>query len=270
MKQQTRPVNFNFQGQEFTIGSGNFTIMAGPCSIESREHFLETAQGVKKAGATLLRGGIYKMRTNPDSFQGLGPTAFSFVPEVKRAVGLPFISEVTDVRQLSDMVNFVEMFQVGSRNMYNYELLRELGHLRKPVLLKRAFAATVDEWIKAADYIAKGGNEDILLCERGIRTFEPTTRNTLDLNSVAYLKSHSSFPVIVDPSHGTGRPELIEPLSLAAVAVGADGIIIEVHPRPSEALSDAFQAIDFGQFSQLVDHVGKVAHALGRKLETFQ
>lgn len=267
----TRPISIHFDGPNkrttTTIGSGTFAVIAGPCSIESRDHLLETAQSVKNSGACMLRGGIFKMRTSRDSFQGLGVSALSFVKDVKSSVGLPFVTEVTDPRQLSDLVETVEMFQVGSRNMYNYELLKELGTLKKPVLLKRAFAATVDEWIKAADYIVKGGNDDVILCERGIRTFEPTTRNTLDLNSVAYLKAHTSFPVIVDPSHGTGRPELIEPLSLAAAAVGADGIIIETHPRPKEALSDAFQAIDFDHFARIVNRVEKVAHALGRGLE---
>ncbi|RYZ68201.1 MAG: 3-deoxy-7-phosphoheptulonate synthase, partial [Proteobacteria bacterium] len=227
----------------------------------------ETATGVKNAGATILRGGVYKMRTSPDAFQGLGSNALSFVDEVTRNLGMPIVSEVTDPRQVADFAQAVDMFQVGSRNMYNYELLRELGQFKKPVLLKRAFAATVDEWIKAADYVIKGGNDNVILCERGIRTFEPTTRNTLDLNSVAYLKAHTSFPVVVDPSHGTGRPELILPMSLAGVAAGADGLIIEVHPRPSEALSDAHQAITFEQFRTIVEQVTKVANALGRQVE---
>lgn len=265
---KTRPVAVEFQGKRIVFGANRFSVIAGPCSIESREHLLETAQGVKAAGATVLRGGIFKMRTSRDSFQGLGDSAFGFVQEIKKEVGLPLVSEITDPRQLSDMVDSVEMFQVGSRNMYNYELLKELGSLQKPVLLKRAFAATVEEWIKAADYIVKGGNENVILCERGIRTFEPTTRNTLDLNSVAYLKAHSPFPVIVDPSHGTGRPELIMPMALAAIGAGADGLIIEVHPRPKEALSDAFQAIDFAHFAEIVHQVGKVVHALGREMET--
>jgi 3-deoxy-7-phosphoheptulonate synthase len=269
---RTQPVAMTFTSsvgdKQYVFGSGRFTVMAGPCSIESREHFLETARGVKQAGAAFLRGGIYKMRTSAESFQGLGPSAFGFIKEVKKEVAMPLVSEVTDPRHVADVADVVEMFQVGSRNMYNYELLRELGQLRKPVLLKRAFAATVDEWIKAADYVIKGGNDKVILCERGIRTFEPTTRNTLDLNSVAYLKAHTSFPVIVDPSHGTGRPELIGPMSLAAVGAGADGLIIEVHPRPKEALSDAHQALNFEQFATIVDNVGKVARALGREMET--
>lgn len=276
-KNTTRPVTRSVQmtftdskgvARTHVIGSGNLTIMAGPCSIESKEHLLEVGTEVKKAGATFLRGGIYKMRTSPDAFQGLGLNALSFIKDVKRDLGMPIVSEITDPRQLGDFVEAVDMFQVGSRNMYNYELLKELGQTQTPVLLKRAFAATVDEWIKAADYVIKGGNENVLLCERGIRTFEPTTRNTLDLNSVAYLKAHTSFPVVVDPSHGTGRPELILPMSLAGVAAGADAIIVEVHPRPKEALSDGHQALTYPQFQTIVEQVTKVANALGRQVET--
>lgn len=263
---KTQTVRIKFKDQEVPLGTGAVVLIAGPCAVESREILLETARGVKAGGACLLRGGIYKMRTQPDSFQGLGPSAFSFIDDVKNEVEMPLVSEITDPRQISDLMTIVDMFQVGSRNMYNYELLKELGSLRKPVLLKRAFAATVDEWIKAADYLIKGGNDQVVLCERGIRTFEPTTRNTLDLNSVAYLKAHSSYPVVVDPSHGTGRPELIGPMSLAAVAAGCDGIIIEVHPRPKEALSDAHQALDFAQFENISTQISKVAKALGRDM----
>ena len=269
MQRKTHQVKLSFGGRTHIFGDGRLAIIAGPCSIESRDHLRETANAVKAAGASILRGGIYKMRTSRDSFQGLGSDAFGFINEVKRETGLPLVSEVTDPRQISDIESTIEMFQVGSRNMYNYELLKELGALRKPVLLKRAFAATVDEWIKAADYVIKGGNDNVILCERGIRTFEPTTRNTLDLNSVAYLKAHTSFPVIVDPSHGTGRPELIGPMSLAAIGAGADGLIIEVHPRPSEALSDAHQALNVAQFEAIVVNSTKVANALGREVGTL-
>jgi 3-deoxy-7-phosphoheptulonate synthase len=251
------------------FGDGRLTLIAGPCSIESRAHFLETAEGVKAAGATFLRGGVYKMRTSPDSFQGVGPAGFAYVNDVKKQVGMPLVSEITDPRQIGDLLGVVDMFQVGSRNMYNYELLRELGQHRKPVLLKRGFSATVDEWLKAADYILKGGNDDVLLCERGIRSFDSKTRNTLDLGTVAWLKAHTQFPVVVDPSHGTGRPELILPMSLAAVGAGADALIIEVHPRPSEALSDADQALNFEQFAAVTRDVRKVATALGRKMESL-
>jgi 3-deoxy-7-phosphoheptulonate synthase len=263
---KTHVVRVPFLGGEIAFGTGAVALIAGPCAIESREVLDVAARGVKAAGACFLRGGIYKMRTSRNSFQGLGESALDFVNETKRATAMPLVSEITDPRQIDDLIGNVEMFQVGSRNMYNYELLKELGNLRKPVLLKRAFAATVDEWLKAADYIVKGGNDGVLLCERGIRTFETTTRNTLDLNSVAYLKAYSSFPVIVDPSHGTGRPELIRPMSLAAVAAGADGLIIEVHPRPIEALSDAHQALSFAQFQEIADGVRRIAAALGRGL----
>jgi 3-deoxy-7-phosphoheptulonate synthase len=272
----TRQVRVEFQAgtdaskrKSLVFGDGGIVLIAGPCSIESREHLRETAIGVKAVGASFLRGGIYKMRTSPDSFQGMGNSAFTFVNAVKHEIGMPLVSEVTDPRQVADFESVVEMFQVGSRNMYNYELLKELGATRKPVLLKRAFAATVDEWIKAADYVIKGGNDRVILCERGIRTFEPTTRNTLDLNSVAYLKAHTSFPVVVDPSHGTGRPELVGPMSLAAIGAGADGLIIEVHPRPSEALSDKDQALDFAQFAKISEQVSLVGKALGRTVVTL-
>jgi 3-deoxy-7-phosphoheptulonate synthase len=268
----TLPVTLKFKShgidRTILIGGSKFQVIAGPCSIESRELFLETALSVKASGACCLRGGIFKMRTQSSSFQGLGPSSYSFINEVKQQVGLPFVSEITDPRQVNDLAEVVDMFQVGSRNMYNYELLKELGELDKPVLLKRAFAATLDEWIKAAEYVTNGrGSAGVILCERGIRTFETTTRNTLDLNSVAYLKAHTNFPVIVDPSHGTGRPELIKPMALAAVGAGADGVIIETHPRPKEALSDAHQAIDLAHFADIVKSLGRVCNAIDRELE---
>lgn len=262
----TRAVRLEWAGNQVSFGDGGVAVIAGPCAIESRDIFEQTARAVKAAGACCLRGGIFKMRTSPDSFQGLGESALKFVGDITHDIGLPLASEITDPRQLEELVDRVDIFQVGSRNMYNYELLKELGALRKPVLLKRAFAATVDEWLKAADYVLKGGNDKVILCERGIRTFESTSRNTLDLNSVAYLKAHSAFPVIVDPSHGTGRPELIGPMSLAAIAAGADGLIIETHPRPLQALSDAHQALSLEQFADLMSQVQRVSAALDRQL----
>lgn len=252
--------------QKISFGGNEIPVIAGPCSIENAEHLLETAKAVKASGATLLRGGIFKMRTSDKSFQGLGTGAYSFINDVKAQVGMPLVSEVVDPRQISDMHDFVDMFQVGSRNMYNYSLLKELGATKKPVMLKRGFSATVEEWLKAADYVLNGGNENVILCERGIRTFETTTRNSLDLNSVAYIKAHSQLPIIVDPSHGTGRPELIKPMSLAAIAAGADGLIIEVHPRPNEALSDGHQALTFPMFDEVVRAADLVAKAVGRRL----
>lgn len=266
MNLSTKTVTVKFgTNRELRFGGNEFAVLAGPCAVESRDQFMTAAQGVKKSGANMLRGGIHKMRTNPESFQGVGNGAFSFINEVKQTVGLPFVSEVTDPRQIGDMLSVVDMFQVGSRNMYNYSLLKELGRTKTPVLLKRGFSATVEEWLLAADYIVKGGNENVVLCERGVRTFETTTRNTLDLNSVAYVKRNSPFPVIVDPSHGTGRPELIKPLSLAAAALGADGLMIEVHPNPKESLSDAFQALSFDQFTDIMVDVEKVLTVLGQK-----
>lgn len=255
---------------DLVIGGPGVVMIAGPCSIESEGHLRETAFAVKQSGATLLRGGVFKMRTNPDSFQGIGTPAFEFLNRVKADVQLPMVCEITDPRQIELMLESVDMFQVGSRNMYNYELLKELGRLNRPVMLKRAFAATIDEWIHAAEYVVKGGNDQVVLCERGIRTFETATRNTLDLNAVAWIKAHTDFAVVVDPSHGTGRRELVMPMALAGIAAGADGLICEVHPVPDKALSDSFQALSFENFAELCERVGVLADALGRPLITAQ
>ena len=235
----------------FTVGSSTFTIIAGPCSIESEEQFIPTARSVLNHGASIIRGGIYKMRTQPDSFQGLRDEAIPLVQKMKQETGAPFISEISDPRQIEKLLLVVDCFQVGSRNMYNYELLKELGKQDRPVLLKRSFSALVEEWVKAAEYIVVNGNENVILCERGIRCFEGPMRNTLDLSAVAYVKKHFPYPVIVDPSHGTGRQEIIAPMSKAAVACGADGLIVEVHPHPQEALSDGFQSLTPEAFKDL-------------------
>ncbi len=254
------------KSSEVVIGGPEIVIMAGPCSIESESHLRETAIAVKQSGASVLRGGIFKMRTSPESFQGLGAPAFDFLSKVKHDAQLPMISEITDPRQIELMLESVDMFQVGSRNMYNYELLKELGRIHRPIMLKRAFAATIDEWIHAAEYVVKGGNNQVVLCERGIRTFETATRNTLDLNAVAWIKAHTDFPVVVDPSHGTGRRELVLPMALAGIAAGADGLICEVHPVPDKALSDSFQALSFDSFEELCSGVRAVARAIGRSV----
>jgi 3-deoxy-7-phosphoheptulonate synthase len=253
-----------------TIGGPDFTVIAGPCSIESKSQFLETAQAVKAAGAVLLRGGIWKLRTSAHTFQGLGGDAFGFIKEVLQETNMKLVSEVTDARQIEMVDDYVEMYQVGSRNMHNYALLKELGQTRKPVMLKRGFAAFVDEWIKAAEYIAIGGNDQVVLCERGIRTFETSTRNTLDLNSVLYVKEKTQFPVIVDPSHAVGMREFVPQLALAAAAAGADGIIVEVHPRPAEALSDGRQALTVPDFQQLMQKIEKVLTALDHPLNKLE
>lgn len=259
----TRPVRVN---AETTIGGRPFVVVAGPCSVESERQFSDVASFVKQEGAGLLRGGIFKLRTNPRSFQGLGAEGFDIVARVKAELKMPFVSEVTDARQIEEMSELVDVFQVGTRNMYNYALLKELGRQQKPVLLKRGFSALIEEWLLAADYIVREGNENVILCERGIRTFERATRNTLDLSAVAYVKQHSPYPVLVDPSHGTGRSDLVGPMSLAAAASGADGLLLEVHPEPSQALSDGHQALNFAAFAELMGQLEKVLKVFNRPL----
>ncbi len=234
------------------VGKSTFTVIAGPCSIESEQQFLPTAQYVLNHGASVVRGGIYKMRTQSHSFQGLGDTAIALVERMKKETKAPFIAEITDPRQMETLSPVVDCFQVGSRNMYNYELLKELGKQSKPVLLKRGFSALIKEWVEAAEYLMAGGNNKVILCERGVRCFESPMRNILDLSAVAYLKEHFQFPVMVDPSHGTGRPEIIPAMSKAAVACGADGLMVEIHPHPEKALSDGFQALTPEKFRKLM------------------
>ena len=250
------------------IGGPKFTVIAGPCSIESEDQFRQTSIAVKKSGASLLRGGIWKMRTSPKSFQGLGSSSFEFIQKVKNEIGLGLISEITDVRQIEEIAPFVDAYQVGARNMHNYSLLQELGRQPKPVVLKRNFSAYIDEWLKAADYITQGGNKNVVLCERGIRTFETATRNTLDLNAVVYAKKNTSYPVIVDPSHGVGISSLVPPLCYAAAAAGADGLIIEVHPDPKQALSDGDQALTLDVFDSTMQQLNKLLKAFDRELNT--
>lgn len=248
------------------IGGKNFVVIAGPCSIENYDQFFETASGVKSAGANLLRGGIWKMRTSAKSFQGLGHDAFEMIKDVCQKTGMKLVSEVTDAKQIEMIDDLVEMYQVGSRNMHNYSLLKELGQQKKPVLLKRGFAALIDEWIKSAEYIMHGGNNNIILCERGIRTFETATRNTLDLNAVVYAKKNTHLPVVVDPSHAVGIRALVPDLAIASAAAGADGLIIEVHPRPAEALSDGMQALTLGDFNTMMTKLERVLDAIDRPL----
>jgi 3-deoxy-7-phosphoheptulonate synthase len=249
------------------VGSSTFTVIAGPCSIESEQQLHQTAQWVVDQGAAIVRGGIYKMRTQPDAFQGLGEQAIHWVKSLKNKISAPFVAEITDPRQIDQLLPVVDCFQVGSRNMYNYELLKELSLYKTPVLLKRGFSALIKEWLKAADYLVSGGNDQVVLCERGIRSFEGPMRNTLDLAGVAYVKAHSSFPVIVDPSHGTGRPELITPMVKAAIACGADGVMVEVHPEPAKALSDGFQALNFDGFSSMMDQMTPYLNLVDKKLK---
>lgn len=248
-----------------TIGPGTLTIMAGPCAIESKEQLMETAFAVKKAGATFLRGGAYKPRTSPYSFQGLEEEGLKYMKEAREATGLNVICEVTSKQAIEAAVKYVDMLQIGARNMQNFELLKEAGKSGLPVLLKRGLSATIDEWLNAAEYIISEGNPNIVLCERGIRTYETATRNTLDISAVPVIRSRSHLPVIVDPSHATGVRAYVAPLAKCAVAVGADGLMIEVHPCPACALSDGPQSLTFEAFDKLTAELKPYADLAGRK-----
>lgn len=248
------------------IGPGNVTVMAGPCAIESRDQLMETAAAVKKAGASFLRGGAYKPRTSPYSFQGLEEEGLTYMKEAREATGLNVICEVTSAHAIEAAVKYVDMLQIGARNMQNFELLKEAGKSGVPVLLKRGLSATIDEWLNAAEYIISEGNPNIVLCERGIHTYETSTRNTLDISAVPVIRAKSHLPVIVDPSHATGVRAYVEPLAKAAVAVGADGLMIEVHPCPSCALSDGPQSLTFDQFETLMNDLRPFAGLVGRSM----
>jgi 3-deoxy-7-phosphoheptulonate synthase len=241
------------------VGGGDVVIIAGPCSVESREQLLETARSVKASGATMLRGGAYKPRTSPYDFQGLGVEALRFLKEASDETGLPIVTEVMSEADVEVVAEYADMLQVGARNMQNFSLLRKLATVPKPILLKRGPSATVKEWLLAAEYLLAGGNHDVVLCERGIKTFETATRNTLDLAAVALVKELSHLPVLADPSHGTGLRSLVGPMSKAAIAVGADGLIIEVHPCPERALSDGPQSLDLPGFESLMKELGREA-----------
>lgn len=232
------------------IGGGHFAICAGPCSIETEEQMIGVAQGVKEAGATLLRGGAFKPRTSPYAFQGLGSDGIKLLIKAKKASGLPVVTEIMEIKEL-EFFDEVDMIQVGARNMQNFQLLKELGHINKPILLKRGLANTIDELLMSAEYIMSGGNENIVLCERGIRTFETSTRNTLDISAIPVLKKKTHLPIMIDPSHASGIAELVKPLSLAATAAGADGLMIEVHNDPQHALCDGAQSLTPEKFADV-------------------
>lgn len=260
------PHNTKVQVGNIVFGGESVQIIAGPCAVESYEQLYETAVSVKKAGAAMLRGGTYKPRTSPYSFQGLEKEGLEILQAVGKSIGLPVVSEVTDPRMVGVVAQYADMLQIGARNMQNFSLLKEVAAINKPVLLKRGNSATIEEWLMAAEYIAVGGNLQIVLCERGIRTFEPSTRNTLDLNAVPVVKQLCHLPVIVDPSHGTGHWKLVGPMAKAALAAGADGLIIEVHPHPDEALSDGAQSLTPINFSQLMIELKALADVLGRNM----
>lgn len=248
------------------IGGSQIVVIAGPCAVESREQLFETASSVKGGGSRILRGGAFKPRSSPYKFQGMGEEGLKLLSEVRNETGLPFVTEVMDTRQVGLVAEFADMIQIGSRNMQNYPLLKEAGMCGKPILLKRGMMATIEEFLLAAEYILHHGNDQVILCERGIRTFETSTRNTLDLSAVPMLKSLTHLPVFIDPSHGTGLRWMVPAMAKAAVAVGADGLIIEVHNNPDEALCDGFQSLDLPEFNQLMIELEKVAQAVNRSI----
>ena len=244
------------------IGGGSMVVMAGPCAVESREQLLESAEIVKGAGGQFLRGGAFKPRTSPYSFQGLEQEGLEYLVQAREATGLKIVTEVTNVNSVDIVAEYADMLQIGARNMQNFELLRAVGKSGKPALLKRGISATIDEWLHAAEYIYNEGNQNVVLCERGIRTYEEYTRNTLDLSAIPAIKHLSHLPIIVDPSHGTGKWRMVRPMSLAAVAAGADGLMIEVHPNPQMALSDGPQSLNPENFTSLLAEVKALAEFL--------
>ncbi|HOA90858.1 MAG: 3-deoxy-7-phosphoheptulonate synthase [Bacillota bacterium] len=244
------------------FGGGHFSIIAGPCAVESREQLLKAAEAVKKAGASLVRGGAFKPRTSPYSFQGLEEEGLKILKEASEVTGLGVVTEVVDPKDVELVSQYVDALQVGARNMQNFVLLRAVGRAKKPVILKRGLSATISEWLMAAEYIMSEGNHNVILCERGIRTFETATRNTLDISAVPVVKELSHLPIIIDPSHSGGHRQYVQPLALAAVAAGADGLMVEVHPDPEKALSDGPQSLTPPEFEELVNKVGKLKGAL--------
>ena len=253
-------------GNGVTVGGERVAVMAGPCSIENREQMFETARRVKAAGGTFLRGGAFKPRSSPYAFQGMGIPGLELLYEAARENGLLAVSEVMEISQIEPMLPYVDLFQVGARNMQNFNLLRELGMVRKPVLLKRGMAATIEEMLLSSEYILSGGNYDVILCERGIRTYETATRNTMDISAIPVVHKLSHLPIVGDPSHGTGRRDMVASMARAAVAAGADAIIVEVHPNADKAASDAAQTLYLEQFEELMGQLRVIATAVGRTL----
>ena len=266
VSRKTKPDDTIVNVNVVMVGGSEIVIIAGPCAVESREQLFETARSVKTGGANILRGGAFKPRSSPYSFQGMGEEGLKLLSLIRKETGLPIVTEVMDTRQVELVASYADMIQIGSRNMQNYPLLKEAGMCRKPVLLKRGMMATVEEYLMAAEYVLSQGNDQIILCERGIRTFETSTRNTLDLSAVPMLKRLSHLPVIVDPSHGTGVRWMVSPMAKAAVAVGADGLIMEVHYKPEEALCDGYQSLSLNEFDLLMTEMKKIAMAIGREI----
>ncbi len=260
------PENSVVQVGGVSIGGGELAVMSGPCAVESEDQVLATARAIKASGAQILRGGAYKPRTSPYSFQGLEEDGLKLMKEAREETGLSVVCEVTSQKAIETAVNYVDMLQIGARNMQNFYLLKEAGKTNLPVLLKRGLSATIDEWLNAAEYIMAEGNQNVVLCERGIRTFETATRNTLDLSAVPVIKAKSHLPVIVDPSHATGVRDYVAPLAKAAVACGCDGLMIETHPNPACALSDGPQSLTFEQFDVLMNELRPFAQLVGKTL----
>jgi 3-deoxy-7-phosphoheptulonate synthase len=267
---QFHPENSIFPLDGFTVGGDEIAIIAGPCSVESRSQIIETAQAVKEAGASALRGGVFKPRTSPYAFQGLGEEGLDYLAEARRQTGLPIVAEIMSQTQLDLMVQRVDVLQVGARNMQNFNLLRAIGETQTPVLLKRGLSATIEELLMSAEYILAGGNKQVMLCERGIRTFETTTRNTTDINAIPVLKNLTHLPVILDPSHATGHADYVPAVARAAIAAGADGLMVEVHPDPAHAVSDGKQSLRPEKFAEMVKQVGQIAQIMGRRLASVE
>ena len=263
---QFHPENSVFPLDGFTVGGEEIAIIAGPCSVESRSQIIETAIAVKEAGANALRGGVFKPRTSPYAFQGLGEEGLEYLAEARAQTGLPIVAEIMSQTQLELMVKYVDVLQVGARNMQNYNLLRAIGETRTTVLLKRGLSATIEELLMSAEYILSGGNKQVMLCERGIRTYETSTRNTTDINAIPVLKNLTHLPVILDPSHSTGYADYVAAVARAAIAAGADGLIVEVHPDPAHAVSDGKQSLKPEKFAAMVKQVGQIAQIMGRTI----
>lgn len=260
------PESTTIQVGDIKIGGDKIIVMAGPCAVENEEQLLSVARFLKEQGATFLRGGAYKPRSSPYSFQGLEEEGLKILAQARKETGLLVVTEAVSTRSLEQIAKYADIVQIGARNMQNFNLLQEVGRSKLPVILKRGLSATIEEWLNAAEYIMNEGNYNIILCERGIRTFETYTRNTLDLSSIPAVKELSHLPVIADPSHGTGRWKLVTPMSRAAIAAGADGLIIEVHPSPKEALSDGPQSLNFDSFTALMEDIRRIAGILGREI----
>jgi 3-deoxy-7-phosphoheptulonate synthase len=263
---QVHPENSVFPIDGFNVGGDDIVLIAGPCSVESRAQILETAQAVREAGANALRGGVFKPRTSPYSFQGLGEEGLEYLAEARELTGMPIVVEIMSQVQVELMLKYVDVFQVGARNMQNFNLLRMLGETRKTVLLKRGLSATIEELLMSAEYLLAGGNKQVILCERGIRTFETATRNTTDINAIPVLKQLTHLPVILDPSHATGHVDYVPAIARAAIAAGADGLIVEVHPDPSHAVSDGKQSLKPEKFAEMVKQVKAIAETMGRRI----